>query len=1060
LIAWFAKNHVAANLLMVTLLALGLGSLNFNIPLEVFPTIEPRTIKVSVSVPGAMPEDMETSVNIKLEEAVQDLEGLKDIVSTASEGGAVLILTLDDNYLPREILSDVKNRIDSINNLPVEAERPIVSLAKRVREVISVAVSGDLSELEIRQSAERVRDQLLAISGISQVELDGVRAYEISLDVKEQVLQQYGIRLEQVATAIQNSSRDISAGSLKTDGGDILIRSSGQAYRKREFENIVVLTQDDGSIVRVGDLASVTDGFTETPILTRFNGQPAALVDVYRVGQQSAIDVADKVTEYLSQQAHLLPSSITLTAWRDRSKIVKKRLKTLSDNAIQGGILVLLLLTLFLRPAIAIWVCIGIPVSFMGALLVMPVFGVTLNIISLYGFIVILGIVVDDAIVTGENIYSHLRTSEDSLSAVINGTKEVAVPVTFGILTTIAAFLPIAFIEGVRGQLFAAIPVVVIPILIFSLIESKLVLPAHLKHLKLHKEKVSGRVLINRLEQWQQSFADGFERAVLHYYHPVLVWVLRYRYLCLAISFGVLLILYALVTSGWTRFVFFPKVQSELARATLEMPVGTPIEVTDRYVLKMVNAAKVLQAKYVEEASYVDEGYVDEDYVAGGEQEDKVGKTQSVIRNIMATTGSGSSASGGHYGRVIFEITSPEDRQLKVTSRTLVDEWRKLIGPVPGAETLTFRAEIGRVSDPIHIQLRGQEFSTLSLVAEQVKDKLSHYPTVFDISDSYSDGKEALQIKLKDEAFVLGLTRQQVLKQVREAFYGYEVQRIQRGRDDIRVMVRYPDADRKSIQSLDKFLISNAAGERIPLSQIAELLPEKSPASIRRIDLSRTISVYADIDKQNTNMLLLQDELGTYIDGLVAQYPGIYYSMDGEAKEQRQSFGSLKWGLIFVLFIIYSLLAIPFKSYWQPIIVMAVIPFGAIGAVGGHWLMGMDLTLISLLGMLALTGIVVNDSLVLVDFINKRRAQTNDLLSSVSLAAVSRFRPVILTSLTTFLGLMPLLFEESTQAQFLIPMAVSLGFGILFATVITLLLVPINYLVIEDLKRLWYGAPS
>jgi len=1044
LIAWFAKNHVAANLLMVTLLALGLGSLSFNIPLEVFPTIEPRTIKVSVSVPGAMPEDMETSVNIKLEEAVQDLEGLKDIVSTASEGGALLILTLDDNYLPREILSDVKNRIDSINNLPVEAERPIVSLAKRVREVISVAVSGDLSELEIRQSAERVRDQLLAISGISQVELDGVRDYEISIDVKEQVLQQYGIRLEQVATAIQNSSRDISAGSLKTDGGDILIRSSGQAYRKREFENIVVLTQGDGSIVKLGDLASVTDGFTETPILTRFNGQPAALVDVYRVGQQSAIDVANKVTDYLSQQTDLLPSTITLTAWRDRSKIVKKRLKTLSDNAIQGGILVLLLLTLFLRPAIAIWVCIGIPVSFMGALLVMPLFGVTLNIISLYGFIVILGIVVDDAIVTGENIYSHLRTSEDSLSAVINGTKEVAVPVTFGILTTIAAFLPIAFIEGVRGQLFAAIPVVVIPILIFSLIESKLVLPAHLKHLKLHKKKASGRVLMNRLEQWQKSFADGFERAVLHYYYPVLVWVLRYRYLCLAISFGVLLILYAMVTSGWTRFIFFPKVQSELARASLEMPVGTPIEVTDRYVLNMVNAARILQAKYVDDATNVEQ----------------TGKAQSVIRNIMATTGSGSSASGGHYGRVIFEITSPEDRQLKVTSRTLVDEWRKLIGPVPGAETLTFRAEIGRVSDPIHIQLRGQEFSTLSLIAEQVKDKLSHYPTVFDISDSYSDGKEALQIKLKDEAFVLGLTRQQVLRQVSEAFYGYEVQRIQRGRDDIRVMVRYPDADRKSIQSLDKFLISNAAGERIPLSQIAELLPEKSPASISRIDLSRTISVRADIDKQNTNMLLLQDELRAYIDSLVAQYPGIYYSMDGEAKEQRQSFGSLKWGLVFVLFIIYSLLAIPFKSYWQPIIVMAVIPFGAIGAVGGHWLMGMDLTLISLLGMLALTGIVVNDSLVLVDFINKRRVKTNDLLSSVSLAAVARFRPVILTSLTTFLGLMPLLFEKSTQAQFLIPMAVSLGFGILFATVITLLLVPINYLVIEDLKLLWYGKAS
>jgi multidrug efflux pump subunit AcrB len=1040
LIAWFARNHVAANLLMFTLLALGLGSLNFKIPLEVFPTIEPRSIQVVVSVPGAMPEDMETSVSIKLEEAVQDLEGIEDIVSIASEGSASLILTLDDGYEANDILSDVKNRIDAINNLPVEAERPAVSLAKRVREVISVAVAGEVSELEIRQIAERVRDQILDISGVTQVKLDAVRNYEISIDVKELVLQQYGIGLAEVALAVQNSSRDISAGSLKTDGGDILIRSSGQAYRKSEFENIVVLTQDDGSIIRMSDLAVVSDGFDESLVLTRFNGKPAALIDVYRVGQQSAIEVADKVKNYLLETTTTLPETVTVTAWRDRSLIVKKRLKTLSDNALQGGVLVLILLTLFLRPAIAIWVCIGIPVSFMGALLVMPIFGITLNIISIFGFIVILGIVVDDAIVTGENIYSHLRTSENSLDAVINGTKEVAVPVTFGILTTVAAFLPIAFIDGVRGQLFAAIPVVVIPILFFSLIESKFILPAHLKHLtfgdnKPVKELRFYHLPLLKLQQWQQSFADGFERAVLHYYQPALRWVLHNRYLCLAMSVGALLILYAMLTSGWTRFIFFPKVQSELARATLEMPVGTPFEITDRYVVSMVNAAEVLQLKYVDEAD-----------------------GESVIRNVMATTGSGSSSSGGHYGRVFFEITAPEDRESTVTSRDLVNEWRALIGPIPGAETLNFRAEIGHVSEPINIQLRGQVFTSLSFVAEKIKEKLAEYPTVFDISDTYSDGKEALQIRLKNEAYVLGLTRQQILRQVSEAFYGYEVQRIQRGRDDIRVMVRYPLEDRQSIQSLDQFLVSNVAGDRIPLSQIAEFIPEKSPASIRRIDLNRTVSVQADLDKTSTNMLVLQNELKEYIDQLLVQYPDVRYSMDGEAKEQRESFSSLQWGLGFVLFIIYSLLAIPFKSYSQPIIVMAVIPFGAIGAVAGHWIMGMDLTLISLLGMLALTGIVVNDSLVLVDFINKRRSQTGDLLESVSSAAVSRFRPVILTSLTTFFGLMPLLFEESTQAQFLIPMAVSLGFGILFATIITLFLIPINYLVIEDLKRWWHQS--
>jgi len=1029
LIAWFARNHVAANLLMVTLLALGLGSLKLNIPLEVFPTIEPRVITVSVAVPGALPADIETSVTIKLEEAVQDLEGIEDLSSRSSEGSSQLILNLEERYDARELLTEVKNRIDAINNLPADAERPVVSLAKRTREVISVAVSGSLSELEIRQEAERVRDELLEIEGITQVELDGVREYEISIDIEEGTLRRYGISLAEVAAAIQNSSRDLSAGTVKSDGGDILIRSSGQAYRKPAFEEIVVLKQADGSLVRVGDLARVNDGFVETPILTRFNGERAALVEVYRVGQQSAIEVADKVMAYLERSVDTLPETVTLTPWRDRSKIVKKRLKTLTDNAIQGGILVMLLLTLFLRPAIAFWVCLGIPVSFMGAFLFMPVFGITLNVISLFGFIVILGIVVDDAIVTGENIYTHLRGSENSLDAVINGTKEVAIPVTFGILTTVAAFLPIAFIEGVRGQLFAAIPVVVIPILLFSLIESKLVLPAHLKHLKLKRADQHGR-----LQRWQQAFADGFERAVLHYYQPVLRWVLHYRYFCLAIAIGALIVLNALISTGWMRFIFFPKVQSEVARATLVMPTGTPIEVTDRYVSRMLEAAKALQDKYVDPPR------------------DEAGTAEPVIRNILSTSGSGSSASASHYGRVLFEITAPEDRQSSITSTDLVEEWRAMVGAIPGAETLTYRAEIGRVSDPIDIELRGQSFDDLTRIADRIKEKLAEYPTVFDISDSFSDGKEALQVVLKREAFALGLSRQEILRQVREAFYGYEVQRIQRGREDIRVMLRYPESDRSSVESLDAFLIRNAEGDRIPLSQIAELVPETSPATIYRIDRNRTINVRADIDKQNTNMLVLQQELRDFIDPLLVQYPGVSYSLEGEAKEQRQSFGSLKYGLLFVAFIVYSLLAIPFKSYWQPIIVMSVIPFGAIGAIGGHWLMGMDLTLISLLGMLALTGIVVNDSLVLVDFINKRRDQTGDLLEAVTRAAAARFRPVILTSLTTFLGLMPLLFEKSTQAQFLIPMAVSLGFGILFATVITLLLVPINYIVIEDLR--------
>lgn len=1027
MIYWFAKNDVAANLLMLTLLALGLGSLKFNIPLEVFPSIEPRAITINVAVPGTLPEDIETGVSVKLEESIQDLEGIDVLTSRSFENSGQVLVTLIDGYDPQDMLAQIKNRVDAINNLPADAERPVVSLATRKREVISVAVSGDLSEREIRHESERLRDQILALDGVSQVELDGVRDYEVSIELREESLRKYGLAMADVAAAIKASSQDISAGSLRTSGGEILLRSSGRAFDAEEFNGIVVVQGSGGAQVRLEQIAQVHDDFVEDVVVTRFNGKTAAFVDVYRVGNESAIEVADTVRQFLEEKRQTSPS-VTLTPWRDRSLIVKKRLNTLTNNAIQGGILVMLLLALFLRPAIAFWVCVGIPVSFMGAFLLMPVFGITLNVISLFGFIVILGIVVDDAIVTGENIYSHLRRTDDSFKAVVEGTREVAVPVTFGILTTVAAFLPIAFIEGVRGQLFAAIPVVVIPILLFSLIESKLVLPAHLKHLKLRSQS-------GRFERWQQGFADRFERAVLYYYQPALKQVLAHRYVFLACALGLLIVLQALLSSGWMKFIFFPKVQSELARATLTMPTGTPFEVTDQYVLEMLDAATNLQQKYQE-------------------RDQDTGESVSVIKNIF-------SSSGGETGRVMFEIISPEDRASDITSRELVNEWRALVGQIPGAESLTYRAEIGRVSDPIDIELRGQDFESLSALAEQIKGKLQTYPSVFDISDSFSDGKQTIELDLNPNAYALGFTRSEIATQVREAFYGLEVQRIQRGREDVRVMLRYPLAERRTLKSLEDYLIQAKDGSQIPLSLLVKMSPSTSPESITRINLTRTVSVAADINKQETNMLVLQDELNEFIEERInGEFSGISFTMQGEAKEQRQSFGSLKWGLLFVGFVIYCLLAIPFKSYVQPIIVMLVIPFGAIGAIGGHWLMGMDLTLISLLGMLALTGIVVNDSLVLVDFVNKRREEGGDLLTAVSTAAASRFRPVVLTSMTTFLGLMPLLFEESTQAQFLIPMAVSLGFGILFATVITLFLVPVNYLIIEDLWKRNTPSPS
>ncbi|WP_435274169.1 efflux RND transporter permease subunit [Psychrobium sp. nBUS_13] len=1025
MIAWFARNGVAANLLMISILVAGLLILNTKIPLEVFPTTEARTISVSVSLRGATPEDTEKGIAILVEEAVQDLEGIKQLRSRSSEGSASITIEMENNADSQKLLNDVKSRVDAINNFPGSAEKPVVRLAQRTREVISVVVAGPQSEKEIRQLAETVRDDILRLDGVTQVQLDSVRPYEITIEVNQDILRQYNISLSQISQAINNSSRDLSSGNIKTSGGDVLIRSSGQAYRQDEYENIVILTQDDGSLIRLKDIAKVKDGFEDSDFSSRFNGKNAAFIDVFRIGNQSAIEIADKVKAYLDNKSATMPHGVDLTYWRDRSVIVKNRLATLTGNAIQGGILVLALLTLFLRPAIAFWVFIGIPVSFMGAFFLMPLMGVTLNIFSLFAFILALGIVVDDAIVTGESIYAHMRHSDNGLQAAIKGTQEVTVPVTFGILTTIAAFMPLAFIEGRRGDLFAQIPVVVIPILLFSLIESKLVLPSHLKHLRLRKDKTEP----SGFSKFQQRFADGFENAIIKYYRPILDITLRNKATTLFSFIGVLAIVISLIMSGWTRFTFFPRVESETAVASLSMPAGTPYEVTDHYISKMTDAAFTLKKKYYEQ-----EGV-------------------DLILDINATIGSSGRSQGSHLGRVMFQTVPPEQRDLKIGSSQLVREWRQLIGEVPGAQSLTYRAEIGRTSDPIDIQFAGNDFKALGEISEKVKEQLAKYPALFDITDSLSNGKEELQIELNEQAYALGLTRSEVLSQIRAAYFGIQVQRIQRGRDDVRVMLKLPKDERRSIAGLEDMRIVTPQQQSVPLSQIATLSPDTSPTAINRIDRFRTMTVNADAVKSEANMTLINQELREFADELLVQYPGVTYELEGEAREQRESFGSMFIGLLVMLFVIYGLLAIPFQSYLQPLIVMSVIPFGIIGAIGGHWLMGMDLTILSLMGMMALVGVVINDSLVLVDYINKHyRSGQATLMEAVLNAGVARFRPVMLTSLTTFIGLMPLLFEKSTQAQFLIPMAVSLAFGIIFATFITLILVPINYVLVEKAR--------
>ncbi|MBT8080964.1 MAG: efflux RND transporter permease subunit [Gammaproteobacteria bacterium] len=1027
MIAWFARNSVAANLLMVTIMAGGLLAITSGVRLEIFPPSDPDTVNVSVPLRGATPEDVELGVAVRIEEAVKDLEGVDKITSRSVEGATRVSIEIDSGYEPRELLDDIKGRVDAINVFPADTEKPVISLAQRSWAVISVVVAGDYSEEEIRLYAEQVRDDLLRSDLITNVTLDSVRRYEVAIEASSDRLREFDITLANIAQAVRASSIDLSAGNIRTEGGDVLIRSKGQAYRRADFESIVVKTNSDGSIVRVGDVANVIDGFEEESLRTRFNGKFAAFIDVGRVGNQNAIDIADFVKEYITARQDALPVGMELSYWDDDSMRLKDRLGIMTSSAIQGSILVILLLALFLRPSVGLWVFLGIPISFLGAFIVMQVLDVSLNLMSAFGFIIVLGIVVDDAIVTGENVYAHIRRDGHGIDAAISGTKEVAIPVTFGVLTTMAAFMPLHFIEGRLGDIFANIPAVVIPVMVFSLIESKLILPAHLKHVRLHEH--GGQA--NRFEAWQSRFADGFERLIDKYYSPALTFCLRHRYSTLATFSGVLVILVMLVLSGWTRFVPFPSIVGETATASLTMPVGTPFSVTNRHAEKIEAAARELQEKYVDPET-----------------------GESMIVHMLATVGATRRSTGSHLARVQFETVPRQHRTIEFSMRDVTNEWRNLIGEVPGAESLTFRSSFFRAGDPIDVRFSGNSLETLQSVGDETKRYLATIPGVFEIADSLSDGKEELQIELSPQGHLLGLTRNEIVRQVGQAFLGLQAQRIQRGRDDVRVLVRYPIEERRTIASLEELLITAPDGRLVPLANVATVKPGRGPSAITRIDGYRVLNVTADVDKASVNTVVLFTDLQQYLDELLVKYPGITYSFEGEQARQAETFGSLGIGIVVVLFVIYCMLALPLKSYSQPLIVMSVIPFGIIGAVIGHWFMGVTLTILSTLGFMALIGVVVNDSLVLVDFVNQRhRGRGEKLLEAVKSAGPVRFRPVMLTSLTTFFGLTPLLMDQSSSAQFLVPMAISLAFGILFATAITLILVPTNLVIADDIAR-------
>lgn len=1046
LIQWFVRNGVAANLMVGFILLAGLMSIG-GIKREVFPEVESGMISVSVAYLGAAPEEVEEGVCIRVEEAIQSLEGIKQIISTAREGtGTVMV-----EALPRadisQLLDEVKTRVDAIDTFPEEAEKPVIQEIIMRKQVINIALAGPLDEAAMKRIGEQVRDELLVRPGITQVELGNVRPYEISIEVSENTLRKYGMTFDEVASAVRRSSLDLPGGAVKTEGGEILLRTKGQAYSGSDFEEIVLRTDPDGTRLYLGDVAHVVDGFAETDQEGRFDGMQSVMVQVFRVGDQNALDVAKAVYDYVEEKKDRLPDEMLITTWQDDSSYLRSRQQLLVKNGFYGLLLVFLTLSLFLRLNLAGWVSFGLAVSFMGTLWVMPLVGVSINLLSLFAFILVLGIVVDDAIIVSENIHSHQEREVDKVGAAIRGAQEVSKPVVFAVLTTVAAFLPLLLVPGTTGKIMRVIPAVVIPTLLFSLIESLLVLPNHLSHWKVSPTK-EGFSLFGYWSQIEVAFGRRLEAFIKNVYRPLLAFALHWRYLTVSVAVGILMVTMGLVAGGWIRFQFFPAVEGDNMAAVLTMPLGTPAAVTRRAVERIESSALALRDEL--DGDVVDgEGSVFRHILASVGQQPYFKMQQEGAGNFVADI------SSGHLGEVHVELRASESREGS-SSVELANQWREMTGEVPGATELVFTASIFSSGEAINLQLVGSDFSRLRSAADELKQHLRSYEGVIDISDSFRDGKQEVKLAIRPEAEALGLSQSELGKQVRQAFYGEEAQRIQRGRDEVRVMVRYPTEERRSLGDLEEARIRTAQGGEVPFREVAELELGRGYSTIKRVDRQRAINVTADVDALQANANeVIADLENRFLPGLAKKYPGVYYTWEGEQREQAETMQGMLRGYPLALTIIYALLAIPFRSYLQPFIVMSAIPFGLVGAIWGHVVMGMDLTILSMFGIVALSGVVVNDNLVMVVYINRFRDQGGRLIDAVREAGAARFRPILLTSATTFVGLVPLLMEKSVQAKFLIPMATSLAFGVVFATTISLLLVPAAYLVLEDLKGLF-----
>jgi multidrug efflux pump subunit AcrB len=1048
-IAWFAQNPVAANLLAAMIIAGGLTAI-IQLPQKTFPDIDIEMIRITVEYLGAAPEEVEEGVCIRIEEEIEGIDGIDKIRSSAVEGACAVIVELLSGADQSQVLDDVKARVDAIDTFPDETEKPVIAQVTLQRAVADVAISGDVDERALKALAERVRDEILALPNITQTELKLVRPFEISVEVSEASLRRHGLRFDDVVQAVRSSSLDLPGGSIKTAGGEILLRTKGQAYRGLEFEDLVVIARQDGTRVPLGEIANVVDGFEDVDLAARFDGQPAAVVQVYRVGDQDVIEISQTLKQYLARARRTLPEGIAITIWQDDSIPLKSRRDTLVRNGRNGFLLVLALLALFLRARVAFWVTLGIPISFLGALWLFAPLGLSIDVISLFALIVVLGILVDDAVVVGERAHAHQERTGKRLEGAIRGTQEVAIPVIFGVLTTVAAFTPMLMVPGPMGQVFSIMAKVVAICLILSLIESQLVLPAHLAFGHEKPEAEGRSAFARRWKRIRRFFGGSLERFAAGTYRRALERALEWRYTTIAVAILLLFLTVGYLRSGRMHFSFFPPVEADFLAAWLTMPQGTPFEVTEAAVRRLEASVEELRAELDPEFSAEGESLVLHVLASVGNQP---------FRDRQSRTPAGGprqASDDSHLGEVVLELVASEERAIKTSD--VAQHWRRIVGSVPDAVELVFASDLFSAGEAINVQLQGADVGALREAASRVKSDLARYPGVIDIADSFREGKQEVKLEIKPTAEPLGVTLRDLARQVRQAFYGEEAQRIQRGRDDIRVMVRYPEDERRSLGDLENVRIRTLDGAEVPFGTVARAQLGRGFATIQRSDRMRVVNVTANVDRILTTANdVLGDLQAASLPQILADYPSVSYSLEGEQREQGRAFTGLLSAYVLALLMIYALLAVPLRSYTQPLVIMSVIPFGLVGAIGGHILMQWlnqvhGLSFFSVIGIVAASGVVVNASLVLVYNVNAQRVSGRSVAEAVVAAGVGRFRPILLTSLTTFAGLTPLMAERSLQAKFLIPMAVSLAFGVMFATVITLLVLPCGYLVLEDLR--------